>query len=124
MLVGVSAPDPERILEHEQPRAPEQRRETLENPAAPLHDLVSNVGNRAFGGAIARSQGAGIMPSGTVHPSVQSQIDSTRGAGSNLDTNVANKLSPSLGDLSDVRIHTDSKAHDLNHAVSAKAFAT
>ena len=45
-------------------------------------------------------------------------------AGTSLDTGVADKLSPSLGDLSDVRVHTDSTAHDLNHAVSARAFAT
>ena len=64
------------------------------------------------------------MPSGEVHPSVQSTIDSTRGAGATLDGGVADKLSPSLGDLSDVRVHTDSTAHDLNHAVSARAFAT
>jgi hypothetical protein len=119
----VTARDTDRLLEHEKPRAPEQTPGS-EDAAAPLHDLVSNVGNRAFGGAIARSQGAGIMPTGEVHPSVQSKIDSTRGAGSGLDAGVANKLSPSLGDLSDVSVHTDDTAHDLNHAVSAKAFAT
>ena len=119
----MSTHDKDRLLEHEKPRAPEQRQRE-DDPAAPLHELVSNVGNRAFGGAIARTQGAGIMPSGTVHPSVQSKIDSTRGGGASLDAGVANKLSPSLGDLSDVRVHTDSSAHDLNHAVSAKAFAT
>jgi hypothetical protein len=118
----VSYNDPERIHEHEKPRAPEQK--PAEDPAAPLHEFVSNVGNRAFGGAIARSQGAGIMPSGEVHPSVQSTIDSTRGHGSSLDGGVQNRLGPSLGDLSDVRVHTDSTAHNLNHAVSARAFAT
>src|SRR3954452_10222588 len=101
----VSAHDPDRILDHEKPRAPKPQ--PTEEPAAPLHELVSNVGNRAFGGAIARSQGAGIMPTGEVHPSVQSKIDTTRGSGAALDSGVANKLSPSLGDLSDVRVHTD-----------------
>jgi Domain of unknown function (DUF4157) len=114
--------DTERIHEHEKPRAPEQK--PVEDPAAPLHEFVSNVGNRAFGGAIARSQGAGIMPSGEVHPSVQSTIDSTRGGGASLDGGVSERLSSSLGDLSDVRVHTDQTAHDLNHAVSARAFAT
>ena len=116
--------DTERIHEHEKPRAPEHKPEPAEDPAGPLKDFVSNVGNHAFGGAIARSQGAGIMPTGEVHPAVQSTIDSTRGSGAALDTGVANRLSPSLGDLSDVRVHTDSSAHDLNHAVSARAFAT
>jgi hypothetical protein len=123
----VSSPvvsDPERIHEHEKPRAPEHKPEPAEDPAGPLHEFVSNVGNRAFGGAIARSQGAGIMPSGEVHPAVQSTIDSTRGGGQALDGGVAERLSPTLGDLSDVRIHTDSTANDLNHSVAARAFAT
>src|SRR6266536_1436715 len=64
------------------------------------------------------------MPSGEVHPEVQSTINATRGSGTTLDRGVNDKLSPSLGDLSDVRVHTDSTAHDLNHAVSARAFAT
>jgi hypothetical protein len=64
------------------------------------------------------------MPSGEVHPSVQSTIDSTRGSGASLDRGVSERLSPSLGDLSDVRVHTDQTAHELNHAVSARAFAT
>ena len=123
----VSSPvvsDPERIHEHEKPRAPEHKPERGEDAAAPLHEFVSNVGNRAFGGAIARSQGAGIMPTGEVHPAVQSTIDSTRGGGQALDSGVAERLSPSLGDLSDVRVHTDSTANELNHSVAARAFAT
>ena len=116
--------DTERIHEHEQPRAPEHQPEPAEDPAGPLKEFVSNVGNHAFGGAIARTQGAGIMPSGEVHSSVQSKIDSTRGGGTGLDRGVQEKLTPSLGDLSDVRVHTDSTSHELNHAVSARAFAT
>jgi hypothetical protein len=116
--------DPERIHEHEKPRAPEHKPEPAEDAAGPLHEFVSSVGNRAFGGAVARTQGAGILPTGEVHPSVQSTIDSTRGGGNSLDAGVANKLSPSLGDLSDVRVHTDETSQDLNHAVSARAFAT
>ena len=115
--------DPERIHEHEKPRAPDHAQETVEDPAGPLRELVSGVGNQAFGAAVAR-QGAGIMPTGEVHPEVQSTINSTRGSGTTLDSGIADKLSPSLGDLSDVRVHTDSTAQDLNHAVSARAFAT
>jgi Domain of unknown function (DUF4157) len=121
------AVDPERLHDHEKPRAPEQRPEPVEDPAAPLKELVSGVGNRAFGAAVARNSPthpAGILPSGEVHPEVQSSINATRGGGSSLDQGVSDKLSPSLGDLSDVRVHTDSTAQDLNHAVSARAFAT
>jgi hypothetical protein len=115
--------DPERLHEHEKPRPPEHAPEPAEDPAGPLRELVSGVGNQAFGSAVAR-QGHGILPSGEVSQDVQSTINSTRGSGSSLDTGVESKLSPSLGDLSDVRVHTDSTAHDLNHAVSARAFAT
>jgi hypothetical protein len=118
----VSAHDPERIREEERPRAPESQPQ--EDAAAPLRALLSGVGNRGFGASVARMQGAGIMPSGEVHPEVQSSINSTRGSGAGLDRGVSERLSPSLGDLSDVRVHTDDTAHNLNHAVSARAFAT
>ena len=121
---AVSSHDPERIHEHEKPRAPERAREVAEDPAAPLKQFVSGVGNHAFGSALARSPGAGILPSGEVHPEVQSTINSTRGGGSTLDPGVSARMEPSLGDLSDVRVHTGSTADSLNTAVAARAFAT
>jgi hypothetical protein len=123
-LAAVSSHDPERIHDHEKPRAPDRAREPAEDPAAPLKQFVSGVGNRAFGSAIARTPGAGILPSGEVHPEVQSTINATHGSGSSLDAGVADRLSPSLGDLSDVRVHTGDTAHELNTAVAARAFAT
>jgi len=99
MLAAVSEHGPERIHDHEQPRAPEQRHGVEEDPAGPLRELVSGVGNHAFGNALARSQGAGIMPGGEVHPEVQSRINSSRGAGTTLDQGVSQRLEPSLGDL-------------------------
>jgi len=108
----------ERIGEHERPQAPEPQDE----PAAPLRELASNVGNRAFT-TVAR-EAAGILPSGEVHPAVQSEITSTRGGGASLDTGVRDRFADSLGDLSDVRVHTDDNADRLNRSVSARAFAT
>ena len=120
----VTCNDPERIHEHEKPRAPEQQ-QPVEDPAAPLHEFVSNVGNRAFGGAIARSQGAGIMPSGEVHPSVQSTIDSTRGGGTGARHAASPTSSRPRSATSRMSACTPTQtAHDLNHAVSARAFAT
>ena len=109
----------ESLHEREAIRAPEPEVE----PAAPLHQLASTLGNRTFSETIAR-EGDGILPTGEVHPSVQSTIDATRGGGSSLDTSVEARLSPSLGDLSDVRVHTDDTADKLNRSVSARAFAT
>lgn len=110
----------ESLHEHEAIRPPEPE---VAEPAAPLHQLASTLGNRTFSETIAR-EGDGILPTGEVHPSVQSTIDATRGGGSSLDTGVEARLSPSLGDLSDVRVHTDDTADKLNRSVSARAFAT
>jgi uncharacterized protein DUF4157 len=109
----------ERIGEHERPQAPEAQQD---EPAAPLRELASSVGNRAFT-TVAR-EAAGILPSGEVHPAVQSEITSTRGGGASLDAGVQDRFADSLGDLSDVRVHTDDNADRLNRSVSARAFAT
>jgi hypothetical protein len=112
--------DRERIEQREQPQAPEPARE---EPAAPLYELASSVGNHAFSESIAR-EAAGVLPTGEVHPAVQNTITTTRGGGSSLDTGVQDRFSDSLGDLSDVRVHTDDTADRLNRSVSARAFAT
>jgi hypothetical protein len=111
--------DPDRLAAHEQVRAPRSE----PDPAAPLHELASTVGNRAFTSTVAR-EASGILPSGEVHPAVQSQVASTRGGGASLDAGVANRFGGSLGDLSDVRVHTDDTADRLNRSVAARAFAT
>ena len=64
------------------------------------------------------------MPTGQVHPDVQGKIDSTRGSGAGLDGGVRGRFESDLGDLSDVTVHTDDTADQLNRSVSAKAFAT
>ena len=121
MLAPVSwQSEHERLPDHERPHAPEPQRE---DPAAPLHELASSVGNRAFSETIAR-EASGILPTGEVHPAVQDTISSTRGSGASLDAGVQDRLSGSLGDLSDVRVHTDDTADRLNRSVSARAFAT
>jgi hypothetical protein len=113
--------------QHENERELEQRIEPPDpaqrEPEAPLHQLASDVGNHAFGGVLARD-GAGIMETGEVHPEVQSKIDNTRGSGTGLDAGVRDRLEGSLGDLSDVTVHTDDTADQLNSSVSARAFAT
>jgi hypothetical protein len=112
--------DPDRLAEHEGLRPPQPE---PADPAAPLHELASNVGNQAFTSSIAR-EAAGILPTGEVHPNVQSEITNSRGSGASLDANVADRFGDSLGDLSDVRVHTDDNADRLNRSVSARAFAT
>jgi len=121
MLATVSwESDRERIEEHEQPASAEP---AAADPAAPLLELASNVGNRAFGETLAR-EAAGVLPGGQVHPAVESTISGTRGGGASLDAGVQERFGSSLGDLSDVRVHTDDTADRLNRSVSARAFAT
>ena len=110
----------ERALDHRiEPPDPQPR----EREPAPLHQLASDVGNHAFRSALARD-GAGILPSGEVHQEVQDTIDSTRGSGTGLDSSVRDRMEGTLGDLSDVTVHTDDTADALNRSVSARAFAT
>jgi hypothetical protein len=118
-------------LERARIRAPEPQPEPQREERSPMAQLASDVGNQAFASTLGRSplareaeQGAGIKPDGTVHTDVQSAIDSTRGGGTALDTGVAERMSGSLGDLSDIRVHTDETADKLNRSVSARAFAT
>ena len=118
-------------LERQRIRPPDPQPDPEREERSPMAQLASDVGNQAFSSTLGRSplareaeQGAGIMPDGTVHSDVQSKIDATRGAGTSLDPSVAGRMSESLGDLSDVRVHTDSTADMLNRSVSARAFAT
>jgi hypothetical protein len=118
-------------LERARLQAPDPQPEPEREERAPMAQLASDVGNRAFASTLGRSplardaeQGAGIQSDGTVHSEVQSAIDSTRGGGTSLDASVAGRLAPSLGDLSDVRVHTDDTADKLSRSVSARAFAT
>jgi hypothetical protein len=112
--------DHEHELDHKiEPPEPLPKEERPE----PLHQLASDVGNNAFRSALARD-GAGIMPGGEVHPEVQGSIESSRGSGSGLDMGLRGRMEGSLGDLSDVTVHTDETADSLNRSVSARAFAT
>ena len=89
----------------------------------PLHRLAADVGNHNFNNTLARD-GAGIMPTGHVHPEVQGRIDATRGSGTGLDAGVRSRFEGELGPLGDVTVHTDDTADQLNRSVSARAFAT
>jgi hypothetical protein len=122
----------EELLEQrERVQAPEPPAQAERDERTPMAQLASDVGNHAFASTLGRSplareaeQGAGILPDGTVHGDVQSAINSTRGAGTGLDADVVGRMSGALGDLSDVRVHTDDTADQLNRSVSARAFAT
>lgn len=82
------------------------------------------AGQRALARILARD-GAGLLPGGGVHPTVQSLIDRRRGAGHSVDERVRARVEPLTGDsLHDVRVHDDSTADALARSVQARAFAT
>lgn len=125
--------DPQQQEEHERRRIapPDPQPELEREERSPIAQLASDVGNRAFASTLGRSplareseQGAGIMADGTVHADVQSTLEASRGAGTGLAPSVADRMTGSFGDLSDVRVHTDDTADMLNRSVSARAFAT
>ena len=109
--------------EHEQGHRIEPPEPAEREREQPLHQLASDVGNAAFGNTLAR-EGAGIMPTGEVHPEVQGQIDGSRGSGAGLDAATRARFEGDLGPLGDVTVHTDDRADALNRSVSARAFAT
>jgi hypothetical protein len=90
----------------------------------PLTALASTVGNQGFGRIVARMRdGAGILPSGLVHPDVEAAIAAASGSGRPLEAGVARAVGGHLGDpLGDVRVHHDQHAAALSRAVSARAF--
>ncbi|MGN6378331.1 MAG: eCIS core domain-containing protein [Gaiellales bacterium] len=106
--------DRERLQEH----APA---EPVVEDAAGVADVASAAGNRAFAGWLA--DGAGLLPSGVVHPGVASMNAATRGGGSPLQPRLRGSLADGLGDpLDDARVHTGDGADQLARSVSARAF--
>jgi hypothetical protein len=58
-------------------------------------------------------------------PEVEAGIRRAQGGGQALDGGVRAQMEPAMGaDFSGVRVHTGPQAHDLNQAVSARAFTT
>lgn len=90
-------------------------------------EIASTLGNANVQQVL---QNPGVQRSGAtagqqLDESVARAIEERRGRGQPLDDGVREQMESSLGhDLSDVRVHTDSNAHELNEAVRARAFTT
>ena len=125
-------PDEELLEQRERLRAPEPPAEAEREERAPMAQLASDVGNqrvrlharpqpaRARGGAGRRHPARRHRPR---RRAVGDQRDARRRARASTPASPA-RLGSSLGDLSDVRVHTDDTADQLNRSVSARAFAT
>lgn len=88
-------------------------------------DLRRALGNAAVGQVLAstRLQRAGATSEQQLDEAVARSIQDRKGRGQPLDDATRERMEDSLGqDLSDVRVHADDDAHQLNEAVTAKAF--
>ncbi|MCW3103869.1 MAG: hypothetical protein JWO09_2309 [Bacteroidetes bacterium] len=71
------------------------------------------------GSLMAKSEGGTLK--GTEQ--LQSKLDSSKGSGQALDDKTQSEMGGKMNaDLSDVKIHTDSKAHEMSEGINAKAF--
>ena len=108
---------------HERERDEERERSgEIAAPEPPAEVRVAQaLGNTGMG--VLLRQGAGILADGTAHPDVVEAIGRRRGGGQELDRNVSERMSPSLGEpIQGVRVHTDPEANVLASSVQATAF--
>ena len=90
--------------------------------SGPLISLQHTVGNRAVQRLIAQRSGDG--PS-EVDDDTAEQINDKRGGGLPLDSAMQERMSESTGeDFSQVKVHTDPDADNLNQKLGARAFTT
>jgi hypothetical protein len=62
---------------------------------------------------------------GEASTDLESAIQSARGSGQSLDTNLQQAMGQAMGaDFSGVKVHTDSQSDQLNKSIQAKAFTT
>ncbi|MEO1127266.1 MAG: DUF4157 domain-containing protein [Cyanobacteria bacterium J06639_16] len=62
---------------------------------------------------------------GAVSKGVEADIQSAKGRGQSLDTDLQQKMGHAMGaDFSGVKVHTDSQSNQLNTTLQAKAFTT
>ena len=115
----------------------EEKKNMIHKAKAESHDLESSspggekavlttfqqqLGNRAVQRLLAQRSGDGPFD---LDDDTADRINSQRGGGQELDSNVQAKMSESTGqDFSDVKVHTGPESHALNEQLSATAFTT
>ena len=115
--------DQEHVDARAHTRAPEEEHAQPEG----VHELASTLGNRGVEQVLRSTavQRAGATSHQELDEAVARSIESRRGGGSPLDESTRTDLEGAFGqDLSDVRVHTDSTADELSHAVQATAFTS
>ena len=73
--------------------------------------------------AMAQRQPQDFTHGGPVDSHIEAQINQSRGGGRPMEDSIRQPMEQAFGaDFSDVRIHTDTQAHNLNEAIQARAF--
>ncbi len=89
----------------------------------PILKLQRTVGNQAVQRLLKARHVAHNEPVHPVGPDVQSQIEAQKEGGEPLPADMQSEMEQELGgDLSDVRLHTDSNSADLARSLGARAF--
>lgn len=84
--------------------------------------MQQTVGNSAVQRFLVQREGSGPTE---LDDDTANAINSQRGGGQTLEEGMANKAGQTMGqDFSQVKVHTDSQADQLNRQVGAKAFTT
>ncbi|NEO87003.1 MAG: DUF4157 domain-containing protein [Spirulina sp. SIO3F2] len=74
---------------------------------------------------IADMQAKGELDGGTVNSGVERGINQAKGSGQSLSATTQTQMGEAIGaDFSQVKVHTDNRADQLNRAVQARAFTT
>ncbi len=121
---GKAKPQPKR-----DPDVPEKEKSPLTRAqiaggldASTMTQMQQTVGNTAVQRYLAQRQATGPTE---IEDDTASAINSKRGQGSSLDSQMAQKAGQTMGqDLSGVTVHTDSHSDQLSRQLGAKAFTT
>lgn len=102
----------------------QQLRSAAKKPVvqSPVTHLQNHLGNAAIQRLLAQRSGDGAFD---LDDESATRINHARSNGQALDKTIQTQMSQSMdADFSNVRVHTDGEAHQLNEQLSAKAFTT
>lgn len=116
MLQREAAPEEEE-LQLQRQELPEEEEIQLQRQALEAEDPAQL--------AMTQRQPQDFTHGGPVDSHIEAQINQSRGGGQPMEDSIRQPMEQAFGaDFSDVRIHTDTQAHNLNEAIQARAFTT
>jgi hypothetical protein len=118
---SVSGDEKKTLRKPEVEKPAERKAEGRQERTGGLAELQRKVGNQAVQRLVQRSGGE----ASEIDDETTNRINSERGGGQPLDTNLQQEMGGSLGaDFSDVKVHTGAESDSLNKDLGARAFTT